>query len=62
MNIKNEVAQFLRITEQPKSKFCSKIGISITALNRWLKDEINLSDAHIRKMQEVINNIKTQLL
>lgn len=61
MTIKDEVIYFLRVTEQPKSKFCQKIGITATALNRWLNGEINLSDKHIEKIKETIINVKKQL-
>ena len=60
--LKEEVRRFLEVTEMPKTHFARKIGITSTALDLWIKGECNLSPGYTDKMEEIINEVKKQLL
>lgn len=45
MTLQNRVKRFLEITEINKTKFCKNVGISITTLCMWLRDERDVNIA-----------------
>ena len=52
--LKNRVENFIEELDLPKSRFAKKIGISVSALKRWLAGDLELSQATQKRIDRFL--------
>jgi len=52
--MKARILRFLNELQLPKTRFCRGIGISTQALNAWLRDDLNLSENTLKRIDDYL--------
>lgn len=54
MILKNRVITFLESLGLPKSRFAANVGISISALKKWLNGDLELAESSLNRIDEFL--------
>lgn len=57
--LKNRVENFLEELDLPKSRFAKKVGISVSALKRWLDGDLELSQATQKRIDKFLTKFNS---
>lgn len=57
--LKNRVTSFINELGLPKSRFAKKIGISVSALTRWLDGDLVLSESTLNRIDEFLRRFNS---
>lgn len=57
--LRNRVKNFLEGLDLPKSRFAKKVGISVSALKRWLDGDLELSQATQKRIDDFLSKFNS---
>ena len=57
--LRNRVENFLEGLDLPKSRFAKKVGISVSALKRWLDGDLELSQATQKRIDKFLTKFNS---
>lgn len=57
--LRNRVENFLEELDLPKSRFAKKVGISVSALKRWLDGDLELSQATQKRIDKFLTKFNS---
>ncbi len=57
--LRNRVENFLEELDLPKSRFAKKVGISVSALKRWLDSDLELSQATQKRIDKFLTKFNS---